>query len=350
MAGAVLKEYALSFLEVAVAILVGILVGALVMALGGYDPWNAYYQLFVPTLTTTYGLEMTLSFAAPIMLTALTFAVGVRAGLFNIGAEGQMYMGALGAVLFGAVALPSFLYLPLEFALGTALGVLWGLIAGVLKAYRGVNEVVSTIMLNWIAYWVVETMRIYVIPNPLDASKTVSVPPAGRLPLLVSGTELSASIMVSVVVLLITYLLLWRTAVGYEIRAVGYNPVASRYGGINVSRVSLYSFIIGGMTAGVAGVCEVSGRPPSYAITTGLSNLMGLGFDGLAVSLIGNNHPLGILFASLFIGVMKAGSRNMQIWAHVPLEMVQTVQGLIIITLSIPGLVRLILRKARGWK
>lgn len=348
MLDARLREHLTGFAEVVVAIVAGMVIGGLVMVIGGYNPVNAYYQLFVPSLTTGYGVEMTLSFATPIILTALTFAVGVRAGLFNIGAEGQMYMGALGAVIFGAISIPSILYLPLEFIMAAVLGMIWGIIAGILKAYRGVNEVVSTIMLNWIAYWIVESMRVYVIPNPVDASKTVSVPPAGRLPLLVEGTELSAAIIISILVLAFTYFLLWKTAVGYEIRAVGYNPLASRYGGISVRRVALYSFIIGGLTAGIAGFCEVAGRPPSYAITTGLSNLMGLGFDGLTVSLIGYNHPVGILLASIFIGAMKAGSRNMQIYARVPLEMVQTVQGLIIIALSIPGLLRIISRKIGG--
>ncbi|WP_440059353.1 ABC transporter permease [Thermogladius sp. 4427co] len=340
-------EYIAYFSEIVLAIIIGLAVGAVVMWIGGYDPWQAYYQLFVPSLTTPYGIYMTLSFATPIILTGLTFAIGVRAGLFNIGAEGQMYMGALGAVLYGAVSLPFFAYLPMEFLTGILLAVLWGFIAGWLKAYKGVNEVVSTIMLNWIAYWIVETMRVYVIPNPIDASKTVSVPPSGRLPLLIPNTELSVGYIIAVLAAVLMYFILWKTVIGYEIRVVGYNPTAARYAGINVRKVALYSFILGGVTSGLAGVCEVAGRPPSYAITTGLSNLVNLGFDGLTVSLVGANHPLGIILSSILIGAMKAGSRNMQIFAHVPLEMVQTVQGIIIIALSVPGVVRLIIRRIR---
>ncbi|MEZ0394186.1 MAG: ABC transporter permease [Desulfurococcaceae archaeon] len=331
--------------EVALAIVIGLLVGAAIMQIGGYDPWAAYYSLFAMTLSSPYMVCSAISFMSPLVLTALTFAIGVRAGVFNIGAEGQVYIGALGAVVVGAFSLPPYLYLPLEVALALSLATLWGTIAGVLKAYRGVNEVVSTIMLNWIAYWIVEYMRVHVIFDPRDASKTIPVPPQGRLPLLVQGTELSAELIIALVVDFVMLFLLWYTVLGYEIRAVGLNPQASKYGGINVKRAVVYSFLLGGIASGLAGFGEVAGRPPSYAITTGLSNLFGLGFDGLAVSLIGANHPLGILPAAFLMGIMKAGSRNMQIYARVPLEMVQIVQGVIVVALSVPGILRLIRRR-----
>jgi len=332
--------------EVVLAVAIGLVIAGVLMYLGGYDPIKAYIALFTSafSLTDPYYTAMTLSFATPVMLTGLTFAIGVRASLFNIGAEGQVYMGALGAIIAASLALPDPLYLPLELLIGVSLAVLWSLIAGLLKVWRNVNEVVSTIMLNWTAFWIVEYSRIYVYPDPIDASKTIKIPEPGRLPLLVPGTELSVAFLIALAVVFALYYLLWFTVVGYEIRATGFNPSAARYGGVDVRKSMLYAFLIGGVVAGIAGVVEVAGRPPSYAITTGLSNLAGLGFDGIAVSLIGANHPLGIIPASIFIGMLTAGSRGMQIEAGVPLEMVKAVQGIIIIALAMPGLIRLLRR------
>ncbi len=354
-----LSEGLLRFGESLVALLVGLLVGAVVMYVSGYNPWSAYESLFGRSLLTSYGLTITLSYATPIMLTGITFAVGVRAGLFNIGAEGQMYMGALGVVIVAWIAenwlhlLDSPLGTLVAYAAGLSLALLWAYIAAVLKVKRGVHEVVSTIMLNWIAFWIVEYFRVYVLPNPVDASKTVSVPPHARLPLLIPGTELSAAFLVALGFTLATYYLLWHTVSGYELRAAGLNPTAARYAGISPEKAVMLSFVIGGIAAGLAGAGEVLGRPPDYAITTGLSNIAGLGFDGITVALIGANHPLGIIFAAVFVGAMKAGARYMQFYAGVPLEMVRIVEGVIIIALAVPGtlhMVREFLRRRRELK
>jgi simple sugar transport system permease protein len=340
-------EKLVAFADVLVAVLVGFALSGLLIEAGGYSALKAFSSLFTYSFSDLYYISSTLSFATPLMLTALTFAVGVRAGVFNIGAEGQLYVGALGAVLVGALQLPAYAYLPLGLLLGIGFAVLLAAVAGILKARKGVNEVVSTIMLNWIAYWTVEYMRTYQIPDPHDPSKTVAVPPPARLPLLVRGTELSAGIIVAVAAVLGTYYLLWHTVLGYELRAAGLNPDAARYAGIRVERAMLASFIVGGIAAGLAGFLEVAGRPPHYAITTGLSNLFGLGFDGIAVSLIGLNHPLAMIPAAIFVGALKVGARGMQIEAGVPLEMVKAVQGIIIVSVAAPGLVRTIQMRRR---
>lgn len=334
--------------DVLVAIAVGFIASGALMEVGGYNALGAFRALFEYSFLDTYYFSSTLSFAAPIMLTALTFAVGVRAGVFNIGAEGQLYLGALGAVLVAALPLPGLLYFPLGLLAGVSLAVAFAAIAGILKARRGVNEVVSTIMLNWIAFWIVEYMRTYQIADPHDPSKTIPVPPQARLPLLVEGTELSAAIILAVAFVIATYYILWHTVIGYEIRATGLNPDAARYAGIRVERSILASFIVGGIAAGLAGFLEVTGRPPHYAITTGLSNLFGLGFDGITVSLMGLNHPLAIIPASIFVAALKVGARGMQIEVGVPLEMVKAVQGIIIISLAAPGLIRTIQARRRA--
>lgn len=330
----------LSYLfNIVIAMLVGFLLGALLIAWGGYDPILAYASLVDTSLNVSdpYYIAMTLSFTTPVMLTALTFAVGVRAGLFNIGAEGQVYMGALGAIMVASLKLPPTLYLPLAILVGSLLGGLWGLIAGLFKALRNVNEVVSTIMLNWIAFWIVEYARVYVYFNPLRAEKTISMPPPGRLPIIVPGSELSLSYVISLATVVIVYFIIWNTRLGYNIRVTGISYHAAKYSGANPTLTTLYAFVLGGLVSGLAGVLEICGRPPEYAITTGASNLAGLGFDGIAVSLIGLNHPLLIIPASIVIGMLSAGSRGMQIRAGVPLELVKGVQGLIIISLAVPG-------------
>ncbi|BEP16903.1 ABC transporter permease [Pyrofollis japonicus] len=334
--------------ESVIALLVGLLVGAIIMYLSGYDAVEAYKSLFGMSLFDSYGLTGTLSFTAPIMLTGITFAVGVRAGLFNIGAEGQLYMGALGAVLVAWLAtykirlLDSVLGTLFAYTIGVVLALVWAYIAGILKVKRGVHEVVSTIMLNWIAFWIVEYFRVYVVYNPEDPSKTISVPTHARLPLLVPDTELSATIIVSILFSLFVYYLLWYTVTGYELRAAGLNPLAARYAGIKTEKAIMISFLVGGIASGLAGAGEVLGRPPHYAITTGLSNLYGLGFDGITVALIGANHPIGIIFAAILVGALKSGARYMQIYAGVPLEMVRVVEGVIIVALAVPGTLRML--------
>ncbi|ABM81240.1 ABC transporter permease [Hyperthermus butylicus] len=338
-----LRRGLLRFGESVLSLVIGLLVGAIVVYVSGYDPVEAYRSLFEMSFLDIYGLSTSLSAAAPIMLTGITFAVGVRAGLFNIGAEGQLYIGALGAVLVAWIArnwvpaLDSPLGTVAAYALGVILAVGLALIAALLKVKRGVHEVVSTIMLNWIAFWVVEYFRVYIVYNPEDPSKTVSVPEQARLPLLMAHSELSLAIIVSIAFTLLTYFLLWHTVEGYELRAAGLNPLAARYAGIKPEKAVILSFLIGGIAAGLAGAGEVLGKPPNYSITTGLSNLYGLGFDGITVALIGANHPIGIIFAAFFVGGLKAGARYMQIFAGIPLEMVRIVEGVIIIALAIPG-------------
>ncbi|MGC9186214.1 MAG: ABC transporter permease [Fervidicoccaceae archaeon] len=337
----------MAFAEVTVATLIGLGISAILIKVGGYSPTSALYYLFKGAFGNLYGFYTTLSYSIPLMLTGLAFAVSVRAGLFNIGAEGQVYISALGAIMVASIALPSYLYLPAEFAVGVTLAIAWSLIAGILKVWNGVNEVVSTIMLNWIAYWVVEYSRSNIYYDPLSPDRTIRIPVSGRLPLLIPNTQLYSGIFISLAVVVIFYIIMWKTAIGYEIRAVGLNPNASKYGGIRISLVALEAFAISGLLAGLAGVMETIGRPPTYAIVTSLTNLVNLGFNGITVSLIGRNNPLGIIPASIFIGGLTAGATSMQIFAGVPLEMVQAVQGVIVIVLAIPGVIRLIKSKIR---
>ena len=282
--------------------------------------------------------------STPLILTALTFSICLRAGMFNIGAEGQLYMGALAAICIAYFTLPYGLHHIVGLLFAAIVGAAWSLIPAALKIMRGVSEVISTIMFNWIARWMALYLAIYVLVDPIRAEKTVSIPLSARFPLLVARTDLSYAIFVSIGFALVVYFLLWHTTTGYELRAAGLNPAAARYGGIRNKRTMFLSFILGGIAAGLAGATIVMGLPPTYAVYGGggLPQLVNMGFDGMAVAMVGRNHPIGIIMAAIFFGGLNAGGRVMQFYGSnpVPLEMVRVVMGAIVIVMSIPELIR----------
>jgi len=338
-----IKGFAKPLIESLIAVVVGIVVGGIILAFSGYSPVKAYVALFDGAVGSKYGWAMTLSAATPIILTALTFGIGARTGLFNIGGEGTVYFGAIatilltnlwGNILMGLLG-------------GIIAGIAWMAIPAFLKVLRGVNEVVSTIMLNWMAYFIALYIVLQKIPSPEDPNKTIAVPISARFPIIMKGSELSWAFAISVIAALITYYILWHTELGYELRVSGYNERAARYGGINPKKAVIWSFLLGGIMSGLAGATEVMGRPPSYAISQGMANIYGYGFDGIGVSLVGRNHPLGIIFSGIFFGMLKAGATAMQIEAGVPLEMVRMVQGVIVVAVAIPGLLDLLKRVVR---
>ncbi|MDD2911925.1 MAG: ABC transporter permease [Candidatus Bipolaricaulis anaerobius] len=337
-------------LESVLAAVLGLLVGALLMYIWGYDPWKAYWALFRGAYGGSYEIASSIARGVPLILTALTFSICVRAGMFNIGAEGQMYVGAAAAVCVAYFKLPAGLHLLVGILFAAIAGALWSLGPALLKLTRGVNEVISTIMFNWISRFLVFYLVAYVLVDARQGQRTVQVPLSARFPILVRGTDLSYSVFVAVAFALFVYFLLWHTATGYEVRAAGLNPRAARYGGISINRTILLSFTLGGVGAGLAGAATTMGLPPTYAIISGLPELMNLGFDGMAVAMMGRNHPIGILVAALFFGGLNAGGRVMQFYGSnpVPLEMVRVVMGAIVIAMAIPELVRVFPAIARS--
>jgi len=325
-----------AFIESLIAIFVGFFIGAIVLLAFGYDPLNAYYWLFQGALGSTYGIASTLRYATPIMLTALTFALGSRTGIFNIGAESSFYFGAIAAVIFTNI------WANMWFGLfmGMALGALWALPAAVLKVYRGVHEVISTIMLNWIGWFFVLWLIVGPYANPNDPNKTIRIPVEARMPVI--GHGLSIAIIFAVAAAILTYFLLWHTTLGFGMRASGMNPKAAKYAGVNPNKAVMWSFILGGLLSGLGGAMKIMGEGPTYAISQGGANIYGFGFDGIGVSLVGRNHPLGIILAALFFGMLRAGTALMQAEAQVPLEIIKVIQGIIVITVAIPGLYDLI--------
>ncbi|MGD9675295.1 MAG: ABC transporter permease, partial [Candidatus Bipolaricaulia bacterium] len=244
-----------------------------------------------------------------------------------------------------SLAMPSGLHLLVGLAYAGRAGAAWGIVPALLKLTRGVSEVISTIMFNWIGRWLALYLAIYVIVDPQRAEKTLTVPVTARFPILVRGTDFSYAFFLSLFVALVLYFILWHTTMGYEVRAAGLNPTAARYGGIRNKRTMIVSFLLGGAAAGLAGATIVMGMPPSYAAFGGgaFPNLTNIGFDGMAVAMVGRNHPIGIIAAAVLFGGLNAGGRVMQFYGSnpVPLEMVRIVMGAIVLAMSVPELIRL---------
>jgi simple sugar transport system permease protein len=254
-----------------------------------------------------------------------------------------MYMGAIGAtIIAGALALPPGAHVAAATLFGMALGAVWALPVALLKMWRGVHEVVSTIMLNYIAFWLVTYLLRTQFGDPERAERGIPALASARYSII--GGTLTTAIFVVLVFCICVTILLWRTGIGFELRLVGDNPDAAKYAGVSIGRAILVSFLVGGLAAGLAGASQVLGRPPSWTLYATLGNIINLGFNGIGVALIGRNHPIGGIFAAVFYGGMLNGGRYMEYNVGVASELVQAINGIIVIALAIPEVIVLIRR------
>ena len=305
----------------------------------------AYKALFVGAFGSIYGLSETLFAATPLILAGVAVALGFRAGMFNIGANGQMLIGGMAAMWVGLhVTLPSVLHIPLALVAAVLGGAAWAGIAGLLKARTGAHEVITTIMLNFIAFFLVEfLLRIPVFQEP-GRNNPVSekLPPSAQFPeIFGSDYRVTIGLLIAIAAVVFVNWLLFRSSLGFEFRAVGFNPDASRYAGMNVVWLYLGVMSISGGLAGVAGANQVMGLPPYQATPVFAGTI---GFDAIALALLGRSHPVGVLWAGLLLGALKAGGRAMQAAAQIPLDLVVVMQALIIVFIAAPELVRVIFR------
>lgn len=333
-------------LESILALLIGLGIGGLLILVYRYDPVAGYLSLFVGAFGSLSSFAETLSYSMPLALTALTFSIGVRSGLFNIGSEGQVYMGALAAVAVGSLSL-GYMHITLAIAFSALVGMLWALIPALLKVYRGVHEVISTIMLNWIAYYTAIYISSQILVDPSRPEKTLSVLESARFQSIVPGTTLTGGIFISFATAIAYYLVLSRSVFGYELSLLGSGIDVARYAGINTKRAMIYSFLLGGIASGVAGGLLVIAKPPTYAVYGNLGNVTGYGFDGIGVALIGRNNPIGIILASILYGGIENGGRYMEYYAGIDSDLVRAINGLFVIALSMPELLRILRRLVR---
>ncbi|HZE50508.1 MAG TPA: hypothetical protein VE074_13150 [Jatrophihabitantaceae bacterium] len=290
--------------------------------------------------------------ATPLILGGLAVALAFRAGLFNIGGEGQVIAGALAAGYVGfAWSLPPFLHLVLAIAAGIAGGALWGLIAGFLKARTGAHEVITTIMLNYVArYGLLYVLSFASVQQPGNPQASKLIHGTARLPHLF-GSRITADlgIVLAVVAAAGVWWLLTRSTIGFRLRAVGANPAAARTAGMSVGRVTMLAMTLAGALAGLAGVALALGGATSYAVTPNISS--NVGFDAITVALLGRNSPWGVIGAGLLFGALRQGGAQMQATpgVEVPVDVVTVIQALIVVFIAAPRLVRTMFHlRARG--
>jgi len=325
-----------------VAVFLALLVGAGFILFVGENPLTAYRILFMESLGSVRNIATTLQRATPLMFAGLAVAFAYRAGLFNIGAEGQLYMGAFAAawVGFTFTALPRLIHLPLAILAGMIGGALWGAIPGFLKAKLGIHEVINTIMLNFIALYLTDWLATGPFHGGSWVPETARVSASAALARLYPPTRLSSGIYLALLAALIAYLILWKTKQGYELRAVGLNPQAAEYGGINVAKNTIIAMAISGALAGLAGTEQILGLHQRFIVRFSAD----LGFMGVAVALLGKNHPVGVLLAAILFGALQTGSAAMDRLTSVPRELITIIQALIIFFVAADYLIRRILR------
>ena len=317
------------------ATLIALVFGAILLLFLGVNPLEAYGALFQGAFGTVSGITQTLAKATPLLLVALGICIAFRAGVINIGGEGQIILGAIGAsaVALALPNLPGILLVFLALTAGVLAGAFWGGIAGVLKARFGVNEILSTVMLNAIALQLMNYLLRGPMLDPAQVAAGTNVPQSATLPMqvwlprLVPRTLLHAGLILAIVLAILVYIFLWRTTIGYRIRAVGLNPSAARYAGIPVKRYMALALILSGAFAGLAGAVEVTGI--HHRMIEGLTG--GYGFSGIVAALFGKLHPLGAIPASIIFGGLLVGADKMQRTVQVPSSLVVAVNGLIVL-------------------
>ncbi len=304
-------------------------------------------------IAALYPITETLRYATPYIFTGLAVAIGFQGGLFNIGAEGQYFVAGLTTVFVGysLTGVPWFIHVPLAVAAGLVGGALWGLVPGYLKAKTGAHEVINTIMMNYIAFRFAEYMLDVGGPMARGDGRPVSpfIEDSARMAQFFPSNpsiRFNVGFILALLAAAFVYWLLFKTTTGYEIRTVGQNPRAAKYAGMSVSRTIVLTMALSGGLAGLAAATDILGvirfMPNAFSA--------GYGFDAIALALLGNSHPVGVVLASILFGALRAGARNMQGVARIPLDLTEILQALIIIFIAAPAIIRALyrLREARA--
>ncbi|XNQ61316.1 ABC transporter permease [Alkalihalobacillus sp. 1P02AB] len=324
-----------------ISIFLGVLIGAILMLISGYNPIVAYSALLRGIFSDTYYIGETIRAMTPLILAGLAVAFAYRTGLLNIGVEGQLIVGWLAAVYVGsALDLPMIIHLPLSILAGAVAGALWGFLPGFLKARFEVHEVIVTIMMNYIALYSANAIIRAFLIVPGERTETIYPSASLQSDFLQSITDYSRlhyGFVIAILACVIMWFVLWKTKKGYELRAVGFNQHASKYAGMNVKSNVVLAMVISGAFAGVAGAMEGLG---TYGYMSILSGFSGVGFDGIAVALLGANTAIGVFLSSFLFGGLQVGSLTMQQQAGVPMELVDIVIALIIFFVASSYIIR----------
>jgi len=330
------------------AVLGALLLGAFLIAVAGINPVDAYAALLEGAFGSLSGLGLTLQKTVPLLFAGLGVAFAFRCGLFNIGGEGQLHMGALlgGWLALTFAGLPAPVLLPAVLIASFIGGGIWGAIPGLLRAKWNMSEIITTILMNYIGFWFVS----FTLHGPLQESRgyypqSEILPGASWLPIIWPAARVHLGLVLALLAAAGVYVVLWRTTIGYQIRAVGSNRRAAEYSGIPAVRSMVLAMFVSGGLMGLAGAAEILG------VQHRLSDFFspGYGFDGIAVALLGYTHPVGVALAAVFFGGLRAGFNAIQRTEGLPLAMAQVVQGLTLIlvvsSVALPRLRALLRRK-----
>ena len=316
----------------ALAIGSGLFLGAILLSLMGTHPWDAYREMARGAFGSVYSLSETLVKATPLLLAGLGVGLAFRSGFWNIGAEGQLYMGAMGGTWIALTypGLPAPLFQPLMIAVGCLAGAFWGLIPAMLRAYWRVNEIITTLMLNYIAILWVDFLvhSPWKDPRVFGFPFTPPLPQTARLPAL-PGSRVHLGLLLGLLAAAGLAVLLGRMRLGYEIRIIGLSPEAARYAGMNLARVTCVVMALSGGLAALAGVCEVAGVQGQ--LRHGLSP--GYGYTAIIVAWLARLHPGATIVVSVLLGALLVGSDMLQIAMHLPVAVAYMLQGIMLFSL-----------------
>ncbi|KHE71439.1 ABC transporter permease [Halobacillus sp. BBL2006] len=327
-----------------ISVVLGLLSGAIIMLAFGYNPVKGYAALWNGAFGDAYFFGETLRQVTPYILSGLAVAFALRTGLLNIGVEGQVFVGWLASVWVGvAFDLPGIIHLPLAILAAALAGAFWGFIPGILKAKLGVHEVIVTIMMNYIALYVSNEIVRNVITDGED--QTARIPETASLASewlagMTFYSRLHWGLLVALFMALVMWFFLNKTTRGFELRSVGFNQNASEYAGMSVGKNIVLAMVISGAFAGLAGAMEGLGTFGYMSVKSGFTNI---GFDGIAVALLGANTALGVVLAAFLFGTLKIGALNMPTAAGVPTELVEIVIALIIFFVASSYMIRWII-------
>ena len=346
------------------AILTAVVLGGIIIVLVRGNPFLAYAGLIQGSFGSVKALSETSVWATPYIFAGLAVALAFKGGLFNIGAEGQLALGAVASALIGYALpewlgfnLPTIIHLPLAIIVGMAAGALWAGIVGFLKAYTGGHEVINTIMMNYIA---LNTISFLLIGPMKDRdpgnviARTPLIAESARMPVIFDGLRVHWGFVLALLAAFLVWWMLNKTTLGFEIRTVGLNPDAAKYAGVNVKRIIILTMVLSGMLAGLAGALEVTGL--NYRHELGFS--IGYGFDAIAIALLGKSHPLGVVLAAILFAAMRNGATRMQFLTQLPVDLISMLQALILLFVAADAIIRYIYRirvqservvLTRGW-
>ncbi len=333
-----------------ISVLAGFLVGAIIMLIWSYDPIQAYSSMFMSALGNMNGIGETIREATPLIFTAIGFSIANTAGFFNIGLPGQAQGGWLASIWIALANphMPKIILLPYAIIVGTLVGALIAGVAGVLRAYFGTNEVIVTIMMNYIVLYSCQYLMQNVMSSKLristDSTKTVGTNGTLQTPWLTNmfgGSRINTGIFLALIALILFYFLMKNTTLGFEIKAVGLNRYASEYAGMSAKKNIITSMLLSGAFAGLGGVVQGLGTYQNYFTQT---SSVDIGFDGMSVSLLGGGSALGILLAAILFSILKIGGLGMQTGAGIPYEIVSIVIAAIIFFIAIDYVIGLLFK------